>query len=255
MPLTASSNDKDIVFACDMQEDDRASKYYFCRQCGAEMRLVLPEKDIIKHFRHTASGECNWASESPKHLEAKQFFYDMYKNNPLYKSVDMESPWNGLEKDRIGDVVLYPTVKNVHPTVIEVQNSRISTDEIVDRFIDWNTFDLTPDGLYSMLWVLTDNVVIPNDPSRETIIPKWAKLLHKIYMGRAYIYSNGSVYASHFGASETYHEWTGREYRLKTTRSIDSHKIKNYNILQTNYSGGKYGDNRLISRFYDKKFW
>ena len=134
MPLTASSNDKDIVFACDMEEDDRASKFYFCRHCGVEMRLVLPEKDIIKHFRHTASGECNWASESPKHLEAKQFFYDMYKNNPLYKSVDMESPWNGLEKDRIGDVVLYPTVKNVHPTVIEVQNSRISTDEIVDRF-------------------------------------------------------------------------------------------------------------------------
>jgi len=255
MPLTASSNEKDFVLACDMKENDRASKYYFCRHCGAEMRLVLPEKNIINHFRHLSNNGCVLASESPKHLEAKQFFYDLYKNNPLYNNVELESSWNGLEHDRIGDVVLYPKERNVHPTVIEVQNSSISIDEINERFIDWNTFDLTPDGLYAMLWVLTDNVVIPNDPDIEARVPKWARLLHQIYMGRTYIYSDAAIYATHFHSVSRYNEWTGGAYYLKTTKYIESQKVINYNILQTNSGGGKYGDNRLISRFYDKKFW
>lgn len=255
MPLTAACNDKDIVFASDMYDSDRASNYYFCRHCGTEMRLVLPTKDVIKHFRHTSVGDCVYESESMEHIEAKQFFYDIYKNNGLYDHVELESSWNGAEHDRIGDVVLYPKKRSVHPTVIEIQNSAISHEEIIDRFIDWNAFDLTSDGLYAMMWVITNNVVNPIETSIEIRVPRWARALHQIYMGRVYIYSNASVYAAHFDGATRYNTWTGTEYYLKTLKNMEVEKIKNYNILQTNSGGGKYGANRLISRFYDKKFW
>lgn len=255
MPLTATCDSNNIVFASNMHESDRATKYYYCRHCGAEMRVVLPKKSIVKHFRHVSQGDCKYASESIKHLEAKQFFYDMYKSNRLYNKVEMESDWNGIEHNRIGDVVLYPKRNNVHPTVIEIQNSPISNEEIIDRFDDWNAFDFTPDGLYSMMWIITDNVVNPKMAGDDIKSPRWTRLLHKIYMGRIYIYSNMSVFAAHFNPVSRYNNWIDYEYFLKSTKSLSIKEIKNFNILQTISGGGKYGDSRLISRFYDKKFW
>ena len=186
---------------------------------------------------------CGLAGESMKHMEAKKWFFDLYKNDEKYRTVEIEHRlWND---ERIGDVVLYPKNIEIPPTVIEIQNSSISVDEINARFDDWNGAE------HSMLWVVTDNVI---DPFSEDEIraPAWVKLLHQIYMGRVYVYSGDAVHAVHLESVTRYNEWIDAEYYLKSTKDVWSKPIKSYNLFQPNL---RKGQTKLISRFYDKKFW
>lgn len=188
MPITAKTRDADIVIAADLNESDRARGYFYCRYCGAEMKLVLPKKNIVKHFRHVNKCDCPHSGESVAHLEAKMYFYNLYKDDTQYCDVVMEESVG----DRIGDVVLHPARATVRGVVIEIQNSGISPDEIGDRFDDWNGYG------YDMLWVVTERVITIDDDGYVARKPKWTKKLHQIYMGRVYQYIDGVVYAVHF---------------------------------------------------------
>lgn len=155
--------------------------------------------------------------------------------------------WND---ERIGDVVLYPENHEIPPTVIEIQNSSMSVIELDERFDDWNGTG------YSMLWILTEKVIHPEeDHAREKVIPKWVRHLHKIYMGRVYVYSDNNLYVVHLGNVSRYNEYLGYEHNLKATRLIDVRMVKNKNLLQTTSNDRSTGRKFEIARFYDKKFW
>ena len=236
MPLTAINWDNEIVLAQDLDECDRDGGYY-CKHCGSGMRLVLPKKNIIKHFRHEPGSDCEYASESIKHLEAKMFFYNTYLKK--YPKQDIE-----LEKrggDRIGDLI-------VGNTVIEIQNSSISENEIDARFNDWNNAG------YQMLWIITDNVISP-DQTEEKRIPSWVRKLHKIYMGRVYMYSDNHIYTVHFYPVYRENEWGECVNYVKTIKNIGVKRINKYSILKTTSCASNLGKIYKISRFYDKAWW
>lgn len=191
------------------------------------------------------NNRCGLAGESMKHMEAKKWFFDLYKNDGRYRTVEMERRlWND---ERIGDVVLYPKNVETMPTVIEIQNSPISVDEIDERFNDWNIAG------HHMLWVLTNDVIdmFVDDEQR---IPMWVRHLHLIYMGRVYVYSNNNIYTVHLDKVSRYTD-DGYEYYLKATKIASNKVVSSKNILQTE-SIDKYTNKRyFISRFYDKRFW
>lgn len=193
MSLTAATNEQEIVYASVLCEDDRANDRYFCRQCGEVMRLVLPKKHIIKHFRHRVYAGCS--PESLIHMEAKQCIYDLYKNDSQWASVEVESAlYDGYGDGpiRIGDVVLEkqrtPDRDNRNweepPVVIEIQNSAIEVDEIKARFRDWNndSGDRVMEEPHHMMWVLTGNVI------SKKRLPEWVRFLFSLYGGILPVY-------------------------------------------------------------------
>lgn len=237
MPLTSRTVDSDMVIASDLCDNDRAQNYYKCRFCGEDMVLVLPKKNIVKHFRHVAKNDCPNSGESMMHLEAKKYFYDLYKHDSAYTGVSMEE----VVGDRIGDVVLH-TPNGKMNIVIEIQNSSIPIEEIGDRFDDWNAAG------YSMIWVVTPNVINHEAEYSEARIPKWARALHKIYLGRVYIYSDNMVYAAHLSSVYREDVYVGWRYcnTIKdiTTRKLDSAVVKHVD-----------GEYREISLFSDGVWW
>lgn len=241
MPLTAIKNDGDVVYSPEMTNANRKKDFYFCRNCHAEMRLRIPKKKIT-HFAHLSKG-CGLAGESMQHMEAKKWIFDQYRNDKKYRSVEMERRlWND---ERIGDVVLYPKNIELHPTVIEIQNSSMSVAELHARFADWNGED------HAMLWIVTRNVIDPFAED-EVRVPAWVKLLHRLFIGRVYVYHDNNIYAVHLESVTRYNDYTGAEYYLKSTKTVNSRKVRKYDLLQTTTYKG---NNELISRFYDKRFW
>jgi len=240
MPLTATMKNGEIVYSPEMTNADRKKETYFCRNCNAEMRLRIPKKKIT-HFAHLSKG-CGLAGESIQHMEAKKWVFDQYQDNKKYRSVEMERRlWND---ERIGDVVLYPENIELYPTVIEIQNSSMSVEELNARVKDWNGED------HAMLWIVTKNVLDPFTED-EIRVPAWVKLLHRLYIGRVYVYHDNNIYAVHLDGVTRYNDYTGNDYYLKSTKTVCSRKVKKYDLLQTT----PYKGDELISRFYDKKFW
>lgn len=237
MPLTARTVDSDIVIASDLCGNDRAQNYYKCRFCGEDMVLVLPKKEIVKHFRHVVKTDCPTSGESMIHLEAKKYFYDLYKHDGTYTKVLMEE----MVGDRIGDVVLH-TPDGIPNIVIEVQNSPIKIEEVWDRFDDWNA-----EG-YSMIWVVTPNVINHVAEYSEARIPKWSRALHTIYLGRVYIYSENVVYSAHLSPVYRDDAYVGWRY-CNTIKDVATRKLNDSSIKHIN---GKY---RKMSLFSDGAWW
>lgn len=168
MTMTANTENGRVI-ALELNRFDHHKKaWYFCPYCRSE--LVLKAGDVkIHHFAHKVKSDCIMNGESQKHLEGKAFIYNL--NDTL-------AEFEKRVGNRIGDVVL-------GNTVIEIQNSNISVDEIKDRFKDWN------ESGYSMMWILTDNQIDVNNPI--TKIKGWHQELFNIY-GCLYVYSNGGLY-------------------------------------------------------------
>lgn len=237
MPLTSRTVDSDMVIASNLCDTDRAQNYYKCRFCGEDMVLVLPKKSIVKHFRHVTKNSCPNSGESMMHLEAKKYFYDLYKHDRTHPSVSMEE----VVGDRIGDVVLH-TPDGAMDIVIEIQNSAIHIEEIWDRFDDWNAAG------YSMIWVVTPNIVNHEAEYSEARIPKWARTLHTIYLGRVYIYSENLIYAAHLSSVYREDAYIGWRY-CSTIKDVATRKLDDSVINPIN---GKY---RKMSLFSDGVWW
>lgn len=166
MTMTANTKNGRVV-ALDLNRfNDKREDYYFCPFCKSE--LVLKAGDVkIHHFAHKVKSDCIMHGESQKHLEGKTFFYNLD---------DTPAEFEKRVENRIGDVVL-------GKTVIEIQNSNISVEEIRDRFNDWNKAG------YSMMWILTDNQIDINNIK----LKGWHEELLDIY-GCLYVYLAGSLY-------------------------------------------------------------
>lgn len=243
MTITAKTMDSEEVIAIDLTEADREKGYYYCKHCGGEMKLVLPKKGIINHFRHLHKGNCEYAGESMKHIEGKSFIYNHFKNNPIYKSIELEMVCG----DRIGDVVLHPSNSQDRPVVVEIQNSPISTEEINRRFSDWNR------NGYDMLWIVTDNIVHPDPTDGEMRIAKWVRMLHTIYNKEVYIYSNGYIFSATFEDVERYNEWYDEsgefcesEYIPKSIKTLEMRVVDDSPLKSTRRAGWGYSQKLAV---------
>lgn len=260
MTLTAIVPDHGVVIADDMCEGDRAENHFFCKYCGGELRLVLPSHKI-KHFRHLPGASCMYSGESYQHLEAKMFFYNKFLNDDNYKSVELEKVIHLNDVDgnsfmRIGDVVIYPKDESIRPTVIEVQHSNITNNEIMARFHDWNDirrsrvkyeyYKSNRNGKkvmrqrnvydsYNMLWVYV--------PGGNNGIPKWSMSLRSIYGGKLYIFFNGLLYDARFYRSDYGYGYSRNIEGSKTFEVID------FDILQKHVKLKNYYTNNIEKCF------
>ena len=190
-------------------------------------------------------------SESYSHKAIKLFLYKyIYEND---RKIEKRS----LEKylgNRFADV--YFKLKTGQEIAIEVQNSKISSKEIINRFNDYNK-----QGVY-VLWILYGEgkcVGSPKFPidAKKVRISLAENTLHRIYGGRVY-YVNLNIrnnkaslqtpFTLHF--SKTYKKKMRRIFKTRYDsyffRDSIFTQIPNWNLLCTEFSGYK------IARFYDK---
>ena len=193
----------------------------------------------------------NTKSESFDHKAIKRLLFKYISNNN--KSVAEKS----LEKyinNRRADV--YFRLASGEQIVVEVQSSKISVKEIINRTEHYNNA-----GIY-ILWVLHGNgacVASPKFPEdkNKVKISSVEKYLHRLYGGRVY-YVNINFYKDkitlsppfvlHFSSStKKKHQKKFRtNYEIYYIKNVNFSKIPSWNLLCVNYNGFK------LARFYDK---
>ena len=190
-------------------------------------------------------------AESYSHRAIKLFLYKyIYEND---RRIEKRS----LEKflcNRFADV--YFKLRKGQEIAIEVQNSKISPKEIINRINDYNT-----QGVY-VLWILHGEgncVASPKYPedSKLVKISLAENTLHRIYGGRVY-YVNLNIrdnraslqtpFALHFSKpiKRKLRSFFKTRYDSYFFRDSIHIKIPSWNLLCTEFSGYK------IARFYDK---
>ena len=221
MPLSAITPEDEFILANRLTDDDRESEYYYCRACGGEMRLRIGEKRTT-HFFHLHKGECAYGGESEDHLNAKQWIYDELMKH--YDGVEMEKIIDCDGEIRIGDVVVPVSSSNMakYGTVIEIQNSSISRDEIYKRMFDWRQRG------YGVIWVITSKALKLSDKFgtgafvirfQEQRIAKWILNIDNICKN-IYLHSNRRLFR--LNLESVYHISEDQEsgYYPKTIKQI-----------------------------------
>lgn len=146
MPFTAKLNGK-VVSIENFNEEDRKLKF-LCRECNCEMSLVLPDANIINHFRHLNS-TCGVGGESVEHLKMKKICRELLSLNnlgeynyevPKENVAGDETNKNRIDLEYISDRVRY---------AIECQASNISINDMYVRTINLRCLG------YKVLWVLS----------------------------------------------------------------------------------------------------
>ena len=140
--------------------------------------------------------------------------------------------------------------------VIEIQNSPLKIDELIQRTNDYNK-----EHIY-VLWILNGQgpcVASPKFPQdkRNVKISGLENYLHGMYGGRVYYINTDcntnsfTLFALHFSPSDTkkYHKKRFREkYTTYYIKNAHFSHIPDWNFLCKNFSRFK------IARFYDKNF-
>ncbi|MFW9938754.1 MAG: competence protein CoiA family protein [Candidatus Thorarchaeota archaeon] len=190
-------------------------------------------------------------SESHFHKAIKLFLYKyIYENNSAIIERSLEKYYG----NRIADI--YFRLNNGKEIVVEVQNSKITISEIIQRSKDYNE-----KGIY-ILWILhgegncVETYKYPVD-SFEIKISLAESFLHKMYGGRVY-YINlnihnervtlSNLFALHFSKPicKKKRGFFRTRYTTYLFRDSNYTEIQNWNIFCTEFSGFK------IARFYDK---
>lgn len=190
-------------------------------------------------------------SESYSHKAIKLFLYKYFYEN------DRKIEKRSLEKylgNRFADV--YFKLRTGQEIAIEVQNSKISPKEIIERIKDYNK-----QGVYVM-WILYGEgkcVASPKYPKDSKLIKisLAENTLHRIYGGRVY-YINLNIrnnkasiqtpFALHFSKpiKKKLRGIFKTRYDRYFIRDSVFTQIPSWNLLCTEFSGYK------ITRFYDK---
>ena len=190
-------------------------------------------------------------SESYSHKAIKLFLYKYFYEN------DRKIEKRSLEKylgNRFADV--YFKLKTGQEIAIEVQNSKISPNEIIDRFKDYNK-----QGIYVM-WILYGEgkcVASPKYPkdSKLVKISLAENTLHRIYGGRVY-YVNLNIRNNKASLQTPFALHFSKPMKKKMRRIFKTHydsyfirdslftRIPSWNLLCTEFSGYR------IARFFDK---
>jgi len=190
-------------------------------------------------------------AESYSHRAIKLFLYKyIYEND---KSI-VERTLEKYLGNRFADV--YLKLKTGQEIAIEIQNSKISPSEIINRINDYNS-----QGIY-VLWILYGEgkcVASPKNPSntKRVKISSAEKILHRIYGGRVY-YVNLDIhnhkaslqipFALHFSKpiKKKLREIFKTRYESYFIRDSIFTLIPSWKLFCTEFSGYK------IARFYDK---
>ncbi len=193
----------------------------------------------------------NTKSESFYHKAIKRLFFKFiseYNKNVREKSLEK------YINNRRADV--YFRLNSGEQIVVEVQNSKISVKEIIDRTEHYNKM-----GIY-VLWILYGNgscVASPKYPQdkKNVKISPVENYLHKTYGGRVY-YVNFNFYedkttisapfALHF--SDSLNKKNQKIFRTKYEsyyiKNVNYTKIPSWNLLCVEFNEFK------LARFYDK---
>lgn len=145
MPLRARLG-KSTVWADRLTEADRG-KAFRCPLCDELLIAVLPQANIINHFRHK-SGVDHGEPETPEHLYGKTIIRDLFRSYGW--QAELEVPV-GRDASNIADIVAY-----THQVVfaIEFQCSRISLEHFEQRNCTYEKLGLTP------VWVLGNHYLV-----------------------------------------------------------------------------------------------
>lgn len=190
-------------------------------------------------------------AESHTHKKIKLLLYNqIHKNNNIIVQRSLEKYFG----NRIADI--YFKLKTGQEIVVEIQNSKISVNEIINRTKDYNK-----KGLF-ILWILhgkgkcTASPKFPRDGKATKISPA-EKFLHQMYGGRVYymnilFHKNNPLisvpFALHFSKliKKKKNRMFKTRYDFYFYRNSNYIKIPNMNLLCTEFLGYK------IARFYDK---
>ncbi|MFX0059945.1 MAG: competence protein CoiA family protein [Candidatus Hodarchaeota archaeon] len=191
------------------------------------------------------------SAESHFHRTIKLLLYKyIYEYNNAIIERSLEKHYG----NRIADI--YFKCENGQEIVVEIQNSKISASEIIQRSKDYNK-----KGIY-VLWILygEGNCVgarkYPKD-SKEIKISLAESFLHKMYGGRVYYVnleinndkaSLSNLFALHFSKplNKKKRYLFRTRYNSYLFRDSNYTDIHNWNIFCNEFSGFK------IARFYDK---
>jgi len=183
-------------------------------------------------------------SESFEHLRIKQFFLDNIPLNNNIESIDSEK----VVGNRIADVcVILSNGKNI---AIEIQHSKITSEEIVQRTRDYNAMR------YHVLWIL-DGTTYDRTPTLENgiYVSSVEKCLHEMFSGRVYYVSASkigiqeTVFPLHFTAFQerkVVSQWFEYYRRSKTKNSLIPGIFSSYELITFRHKGFK------LARFTDE---
>ena len=193
----------------------------------------------------------NTPAESHFHKAIKLFIYKyIYENNSVIIERSLEKHY----ENRIADV--YFRLNNGKEVVVEVQNSKITVSEIIQRSKDYNE-----KGIY-VLWILhgegncVESYKYPID-SKGIKISLGENFLHKMYGGRVYyinlnIQNNkillSNLFALHFSKpfNKKKRGFFRTSYNSYLFRDSNYTEIHNWKIFCSEFLGFK------IARFFDK---
>lgn len=191
------------------------------------------------------SAENNKYLETINHLLIKKYFYDNIPLENDLSSIELEVKIG----NRIADV--YIELKNGKKVIIEIQHSKISKSELIQRTKEYNKY-----GIH-VLWILDGDGPYNRKPINEDglIITVAEKILHLMYSNRVY-YTNASsagiitpVYALHFAP---YIEKKKSRYgiiyykQVKNKRSVVCGEIPSFRLTLLRNKGFK------LARFLDQ---
>lgn len=193
----------------------------------------------------------NTKSESFYHKAIKRLFFKyITENNKGIIDKSLEKYINNRRAD------VYFKLITGNEIVVEVQSSKISVKEIINRTEHYNNV-----GIY-VLWILYGNgACIAStkfaEDKMDVKISTVEKFLHRMYGGRVY-YVNMNFYkdnitisppfALHFSlsSSKKYHRMFRTKYDRYYVKNVNYTKIPNWNLLCLEYNGFR------LARFYDK---
>lgn len=183
-------------------------------------------------------------SESFEHLRIKQFLLDNVPLDNEIESIDVEQ----VVGNRIADIIVKLT--NGKKIGIEIQRSKIMSEEIVQRTKDYSSMG------YHVLWIL-DGLKYDRTPTLENGIRVSGveKLLHEMYEGRVYYASatktgiQDTIFSQHFTSYQERKMVSPRfayYRRSKTRKSLIPGTIPSYKLITFRRKGFK------LARFTDE---
>lgn len=190
--LVAESQNKERCMAWITEKSERP---FFCPECKKE---VVLKKGVIKahHFSHKPQSNCIYGTnESQKHLLVKRKIYEALNVRSECSKCELERHLKGVRPD----VSLYI---GSTPVAIEIQNSSIPVETILNRMVTYSNF-----GIY-VLWIMTDSFppCFFHENNRMYVhrIKKWEDYIYSMYYERLYYWKKDTLVSPcHFNIVET----------------------------------------------------
>jgi len=218
---------------------------FICPICKKKL-IFVDGTEMIKHFRHKVTSNCNWEPETENHLDMKRFMMEFLNlsENDVEVNLKFAQPDLYIQNRKIA---------------IEVQNSNINKKKFLER-----CYNYTENGV-AVMWIFHDSLLKQGD--KEQNIPILLRTAQENNFGRVYIYSCGEIFSVTFSALKKWvDEYTDyktgetfggylKEYKRKKAINIiqkipDEIYGKEIYIVRTKWNKNK-PSGYLVAKFYD----